>query len=76
LSIYDNQQDYVYINGTLAIDYPDEIKVPNLQNQHKYFILNNYTVTFNYCPLKIAIPLLKEQYGLGQISLIIKKISS
>lgn len=73
LTKYNNSTDYVYVNGILAIDYPQEVTLPDFTNQHQYFILNNYNVTLDHCPVKQAIALLKDQYGLGQISLIIKK---
>ncbi len=75
LSNYGEKEDkLIYLSGNLEIDYPEDITLPLMPNQYQYIKISNNNVTLSYCPLDTAINILKEQYGIGQLNVLIKSI--
>jgi inner membrane protein len=57
----------IYLNGELAVDFPEDVKIPVEPNQMVTAELVGSSLKLNYCELDKAIVLLEEQYGLGTI---------
>ena len=57
----------IYINGELAIDFPEDVKIPIEPNQMATVALTGSSIRFDYCRLERAIALLKEQYAVGTV---------
>jgi inner membrane protein len=57
----------VFIKGTLTLDEPDLIKIPNNPKQFETVQLSGEQINFNYCPLENALVLLKGQIVTGAI---------
>ena len=65
------QQNYpnsdVFISGDLTVDFPEDIQIPLKKNNCIAVPLNGTTLKLSYCPLEEAIPLLNEQYAVGNV---------
>jgi inner membrane protein len=65
------QQTYpgaeIYLTGELAIDFPEDVKIPVEPNQMITAELVGSSLKLNYCGLGNAIALLKEQYAVGTV---------
>ena len=57
----------VFISGDLAVDFPEDIKIPFTKNSYATASLNGTTLKLSYCPLDKAIALLREQYAVGTV---------
>ena len=57
----------IYLNGELAIDFPEDVKIPIEPNQMVTASLMGSKIKFSYCSLERAIALLKEQYAVGTV---------
>ena len=65
------QQTYpgaeIYLNGELAVDFSEDVKIPVEPNQMVTAELVGSSIKFNYCDLGRAIAYLKEQYVVGTV---------
>ncbi|VEP14735.1 conserved hypothetical protein [Hyella patelloides LEGE 07179] len=59
----------IYLNGELAIDFPEDVNIPIEPNQMATASLMGSRVKFDYCSWDRAIALLKEQYAVGSIEI-------
>ncbi len=66
---YLNADIYIYLNGELAVDFPEDIKIPIEPNQMATAVLSGSRIKFSYCELSRAIAFLKDQYALGTIEI-------
>jgi inner membrane protein len=66
----------IYLNGELAIDFPEDVKIPVEPNQMVTAELVGSSIKFSYCDLGRAIALLREQYAVGAIEVRIMKLIS
>lgn len=57
----------VLLTGTLTVDEPQSIKIGTNPKQLEIAQLTGDKITFNYCPLEIAIKLLNGQYITGSL---------
>jgi inner membrane protein len=57
----------IFLNGELAIDFPEDIKIPIEPNQMVTASIGGSSLKFNYCGLDRAIAYLKEQFAVGAI---------
>jgi inner membrane protein len=57
----------IVVSGTLTVDDPAIIKVPINPKQFEIVNLAGDKITFKYCPLELAVKLLKEQYVTGML---------
>ena len=55
------------MNGELAVDFPEDVKIPIEPNQMATATLSGSRIKFSYCDLERAIVLLKEQYAIGTV---------
>jgi inner membrane protein len=55
------------LNGELAIDFPEDVKIPVEPNQMVTAELVGSSLKLNYCELERAIAYLKEQYVVGTV---------
>ena len=62
---YPNAQ--IYLSGTVAVDFPEEIVVPIQPNQYATVTLAGETLTMDHHPLEQAVLILREQYAVGTI---------
>jgi inner membrane protein len=62
----------IYITGSIVVDYPEDIELPSFINEYEYIKLSGATINLDYCPLEKAIDLLKDQFAMGEITLIMK----
>ncbi len=76
-SLLELQQAYpnadIYMNGELAIDFPEDVKIPLQPNQMVTASISGSRVKFSYCRLENAIALLKDQYAVGTVEVRIVK---
>jgi len=65
------QQTYpgaeIYLSGELAVDFPEDVKIPVEPNQMVTAELVGSSLKLNYCGLESAIAFLKEQYVVGTV---------
>ncbi len=65
------QQNYpnsdVFVSGDLAVDFPEDVKIPIESKQMVTASLVGSRVKFDYCDLDGAIALLREQYAVGTV---------
>ena len=52
----------IYLNGELAIDFPELVKIPVEPKQMQKASLSGSNLKFNYCRIDMAISLLRYQY--------------
>ena len=57
----------IYLNGELAIDFPEDVKIPIEPNQMATASLTGSNINFDYCSLDRAIALLNGQYAIGTV---------
>jgi inner membrane protein len=73
------QQTYlgaeIYLNGELAIDFPEDVKIPVEPNQMVTAELVGSSLKLNYCSLERASALLKEQYAVGTVEVRMVRIN-
>ncbi|MGV2827883.1 hypothetical protein [Myxosarcina sp. GI1(2024)] len=55
------------INGELAADFPEDVKIPIEPNQMTTAKLTGSTIDFDYCRLERAIALLRKQCAVGTV---------
>lgn len=58
----------IFLSGTLAVDFPEDIKVTLDPSQYPYFKLTGSNVELVWCPFEKAIALLKGQYAVGTLT--------
>jgi inner membrane protein len=65
------QQTYpgaeIYLNGELAVDFPEDVKIPVEPNQMFTAELVGSSIKFSYFGLGNAIVYLREQYAVGTV---------
>ncbi len=66
---YSDADIYIYLNGELTIDFPEDVKVPIEPNQMATAVLSGNRIKFSYCGLSRAIAYLKDQYALGTLEI-------
>ena len=59
----------IYLSGELALDFPEDVKLPIERNQMATAQLVGSRVKFSYCRLDRASALLKEQYAVGNLEI-------
>ena len=64
---YSSADIYIYLNGELTVDFPEDVRIPIEPNQMATAVLSGSRIKFNYCSLDRAIALLKEQYAVGNV---------
>ena len=57
----------IYLNGELAIDFPEDVKIPIEPNQMITASVVGSSLRLSYCELDRAIALLKEQFAVGTV---------
>lgn len=66
----------IYLSGELAVDFPEDIKIPLQPNQMETAQLVGSRVKFEYCSLEDAIAILNGQYAVGNVEARIVQSSS
>jgi inner membrane protein len=61
-------QAQIYLTGTLQIDLPEDVKLPNNSDQYPSATLTGTTLKLDYLPIEKAIAILKEEYAIGSLS--------
>ncbi|MDJ0596542.1 MAG: metal-dependent hydrolase [Pleurocapsa sp. MO_226.B13] len=64
---YHNADIYIYLNGELTVDFPEDVRIPIEPNRVATAVLSGSRIKFSYCSLGRAIALLKEQYAVGTV---------
>ena len=59
----------IFLNGELAVDFPEDVLIPIEPNQMATAVLSGSSIKFSYCNLERAIALLKEQYAVGSVEI-------
>ena len=59
----------IFVNGELAVDFPEDIKLPVEPKQIDKASLSGDKLKFSYCPIDTAIELLRNQYAIGTIEI-------
>ncbi|NJL51437.1 MAG: metal-dependent hydrolase [Hydrococcus sp. SU_1_0] len=59
----------IYLSGELAVDFPEDIKIPIEPNQMVTAELVGSSLKFSYCDLERAIAFLNAQYATGAIQI-------
>ena len=62
---YPNAQ--MYLTGSIEIDDPEQISIQAKPQQLATAIKQGRKLEFNSCPLTVALNLLREQWGSGQV---------
>jgi inner membrane protein len=57
----------IFLNGELAIDFPEDVKIPVEPNQMVTATLSGSSLSLNYCGLERAIAYLRDQYAVGTV---------
>jgi inner membrane protein len=57
----------IFLSGELAIDFPEDVKIPIEPNQMITASVVGSSLKLNYCGLEKAIAYLKEQYAVGTV---------
>jgi inner membrane protein len=55
------------LSGELAVDFPEDIKIPVEPNQMVTAALSGSNLKLSYCGLERAIAYLREQYAIGTV---------
>ncbi|MDJ0590135.1 MAG: hypothetical protein QNJ72_09100 [Pleurocapsa sp. MO_226.B13] len=63
----------IFLNGELALDFPEDVRIPLEPNQMATAVLSGSRIKFSYCGLDRAIALLKEQYAVGTVEVRIRR---
>ena len=64
---YSDADIYIYLNGELTVDFPEDVKIPIEPNQMTTAVLSGNRIKFEYCGLSRAIAFLREQYAVGNV---------
>jgi inner membrane protein len=59
----------IYLSGELAVDFPEDVKIPVKPNQMVTAEVVGSSIKFSYCGLEKAIALLKGQYAVGMVEI-------
>ena len=57
----------IYLNGQLAVDFPELVKIPLKPNQMVTAHVVGSSIRFSYCGLESARAYLREQYAVGTV---------
>jgi inner membrane protein len=57
------------LEGELAVDFPEDVKIPVEPNQMVTAELVGSSIKFSYCELSRASAYLKEQYAVGTVEI-------
>jgi inner membrane protein len=57
----------IFLSGELAIDFPEDVKIPIEPNQMVTASVVGSSIKFSYCSLERAIAYLREQYAIGTV---------
>jgi inner membrane protein len=57
----------IYLSGELAVDFPEDVKIPVEPNQMVTAELVGSSLKLNYCELERAIAYLRDQYAVGTV---------
>jgi inner membrane protein len=57
----------IFLSGELAVDFPEDIKIPVEPNQMVTAALSGSNLKLSYCGLERAIAYLREQYAIGTV---------
>jgi inner membrane protein len=66
----------IYLSGELAIDFPEDVKIPVEPNQMVTAELVGSSLKLNYCELGKAIAFLNAQYALGTVEIKVVQFKS
>jgi inner membrane protein len=58
----------IYINGSVTVDFPEDVKLPILPDQYQTVSLSGATVNLEYCRIENAIAILRDQYAVGTLT--------
>ena len=58
-----------YCTGKILVDYPEEIEINKSINSYENITISGNSINLDYYPLKDAIAILSDQYGIGKISI-------
>jgi inner membrane protein len=64
-----NPNRLILINGTVSIDFPEDISLSQQPDQLNTIKLSGSNVTLTYCPISEAITVLNDQWAIGSLSL-------
>jgi inner membrane protein len=59
----------IFLSGELAINFPEDIKIPIEPNQMVTAEVVGSSIKLNYCGLERAIAYLNEQYAIGTLEI-------
>ena len=59
----------LFVNGELAVDFPEDVKLPVEPKQMRLASLSGDKLKFSYCPIDTATRLLRNQYAIGTIEI-------
>jgi inner membrane protein len=59
----------IFLSGELAIDFPEDVKIPIEPNQMVTASVVGSSLKLNYCSLEKAILFLKDQYAVGTLEI-------
>jgi inner membrane protein len=59
----------IYLSGKLAVDFPEDVKIPVEPNQMVTAELVGNSLKFSYCDLGRAIAFLNEQFVVGTVEI-------
>ncbi len=66
---YPNADIYIYLNGELTVDFPEDVRISATKNNYATASLSGSRIAFSYCPLDEAIAYLNEQYAVGTLEI-------
>jgi inner membrane protein len=64
----------IFLSGELAVDFPEDIKIPIEPNQMVTASVVGSSIKLNYCSLEKAIAYLREQYAVGSVEVKILRL--
>jgi inner membrane protein len=66
----------IFLSGELAIDFPEDIKIPIEPNQRVTAQVVGSSLKFSYCGLDRAIAFLKDQFAVGTLEVKVVQLRS
>jgi len=63
-----NPNRLILVNGTVSIDFPEDISLSQQPDQLNTIKLSGSKVTLTYCPISEAITVLNDQWAIGSLS--------
>ena len=63
-----NPNRLILVNGTVSIDFPEDITLSQQPDQLNTIKLSGSNVTLTYCPISEAITVLDDQWAIGSLS--------